>query len=171
MLISVTIVCAHQFVREKFSPNTSLTIRTGLAENGPVKTGSRSAVSSFEMTWTVLDLKRTPPRNRCCYVCNPAIAILYGPSDNHDSRLRTFAADFIQPLALATPSQPSSSASTRTDNSQLTTFTAVTRGVKVSSEQKDSLRKSHYCIENAVMGGTWITIVLFFTNVFTAQTA
>lgn len=90
----------------------------------------------------ILDLKRTPSCNQCCYVCNAAIASLYCPSDNHDPQLRTFAADFLQPRASATPSRPPSSASTRTDNSQLTTFTAITRGVKVSSEQKESLQKS-----------------------------
>jgi hypothetical protein len=129
-------------MREKFSPDTSLTIHTSLAENGPFKTGPRSAASSFEMTWTVLDLKRTPPRNRCCYVCNSAIAFSYRPGDNHDPRLRKFAADFLQPLVSDNPSRPSSSASTRTDNSRLSTFTAITSGVKVSSEQKEGLRKS-----------------------------
>ena len=142
MLTFLTLACVHQFLRDKFSPDTSLTVRTSLAEDASVKTGPRSALSSFEMTWTVLDLKRTPPCNRCCYVCNPGIASSYGASDNHDPRLRTFAADFLHPLTSVAPSRPSSSTSTRTDSSQLSTFVAMTTGVKISSEQKEALRKS-----------------------------
>ena len=137
----MTVVCAHQFVRDNFSPKTSLTIRTSLVENAPVKTGPRSTTSSFEMTWTTLDLQRTPPRTRCCYVCNPTVALLYPSSDKHDPRLHKFAADFLLPI-VAAPSRPSSSASTRTNNSQRSTFTAAASGVKVSSDQKESLQQS-----------------------------
>lgn len=135
-------VCAHQFIRETFSLDTSLNVLTSLVENGPVKIGLRSTTSSFEMTWTILDLQRTPSRGRCCAIRNPTIAQSYAPSDIHDPRLRTFAADFLQPLGLAAPSRPSSSVSTRTNDSQLSTFTATTGGIKVSSEQKESLRRS-----------------------------
>ena len=135
-------VCAHQFMRETFSPNSLLTVLTSLVEDGPVKIGVRSTASSFEMTWTILDLGRTPSHDRCCYICNPTIAQSYAPSDIHDPRLRTFAADFLQPLGLAAPSRPLSSASTRTNDSQLSTFIAVNDGLKVSSEQKESLRQS-----------------------------
>ena len=139
-LTPMTVVCAHQFVRDNFSPKTSLTIRTSLVENAPVKTGPRSTTSSFEMTWTMLDLQRTPPHTRCCYVCNPTVALLYPSSDKHDPRLHKFAADFLLPI-VAAPSQPSLSASTRTNNSQRSTFTAAASGVKVSSDQKESLQQ------------------------------
>lgn len=135
-------VCVHQFVEKNFSPETSLAMHTTLAENRPVKTGSRSAAASFEMSWTVLNLHRTPPRDRCCYICNPTIALSYASSDIHDPRLRTFAADFLQPIVPVAPSRPSSSMSTRTNDSQLSTFAAVKGAVKVSSTQKEILRHS-----------------------------
>jgi len=82
---------------------TSLTIHTTLAEKGPVKTGSHSAAASFEMSWTVLNLQRTPPHDRCCYICNPTVALSYASSDmTHDSVLLqpTFCNQLFQLLLL-----------------------------------------------------------------------
>ena len=45
---------------QTFSPTSLLTALTSLIEDSPVKIGVRSAASSFEKTWTILDLKRTP---------------------------------------------------------------------------------------------------------------
>jgi len=129
-------------VQKNFSPETSLTIHTTLAKKGPVKTGSHSAAASFEMSWTVLNLQRTPPHDQCCYICNPTVALSYASSDIHDPQLHTFAADFLQPIVSAAPSRPSSSISTRTNDSQLSTFTAVKGTAKVLSTQKEILRQS-----------------------------
>ncbi|KAJ7432676.1 P-loop containing nucleoside triphosphate hydrolase protein [Mycena galericulata] len=61
----------------------------------PVESGWRSKASQRELSWTVLDLKRSPPSDRCCGRCTPDILSRYPASDRHDARLKAFASDFL----------------------------------------------------------------------------
>ncbi|KAJ7807516.1 P-loop containing nucleoside triphosphate hydrolase protein [Mycena olivaceomarginata] len=64
----------------------------------PVESGWRSQAAQRELSWTVLDLKRSPPSDRCCSRCTPDILSRYPPSDRHDARLKAFASDFLFPI-------------------------------------------------------------------------
>lgn len=124
-------------MRVEFSPTTLLNIKKSLFETGYSEFGSRSKLSSFELTWTVLSLQRIPPATRCCYVCNPELATHFVAASKHDQRLRNFSADFLYPLG---SSRPGSSTSTRSDASNISTVSrkAVT---KVSLEEKERLHE------------------------------
>jgi len=132
--------CAHSFLREEFSPKTGLAIRHSLNDLGRSTDGFRSKTSSFELTWTVLDLQRTPPRERCCYECNPELLAPFAPANKHDLRLSRFSHHFQYGLAPPV-GRPGSSASTQTNTSTASSFTAARRGVKVPKEEQDKLRE------------------------------
>ena len=91
--------CAHLFLREEFSPKTGLAIQHSLNDLGRSTDGFWSKTSSFELTWTVLDLQRTPPRERCCYECNPELLAPFAPANKHDPRLSRFSHHFQYGLA------------------------------------------------------------------------
>jgi hypothetical protein len=120
-------------------PKTGLTIRHSLGDEGHSDGGFRSKPSTFELTWTILDLQRTPPPSRCCHRCNPELVVPFAVANKRDPRLTTFSNNFI--YGLAPTSRPGSSASTRTNESQTSTFTAVRRGVKMPQEEQEKLRR------------------------------
>ena len=132
--------CAHLFLREEFSPKTGLLIRHSLSDNGRSTEGFRSKASSFELTWTILDLHRTPPMDRCCYKCNPELVIPFTPADKHDPRLVAFSHHFRYGLAPPV-SPPGSSASIQTNTLTVSSFTPVRRPVKAPEEQQEKLRE------------------------------
>ena len=130
----------HSFLREEFSPKTGLTIQHSLNDLGRSTDGFRSNNSSFELTWTVLDLQRTPPRERCCYECNPELLAPFAPTNKHDLRLSRFSHHFQ--YGLAPPAgRPGSSTSMQTNTSTASSFTPARRGVKVPKEEQDKLRE------------------------------
>jgi hypothetical protein len=123
-------------MRNEFSPTTLLNIRNSLVETGYSEFGSRSKLSSFELTWTVLNLQRIPPAMRCCYICNPELATLFVAASKHDERLHKFSADFLYPLA----SRPGSSTSMRSDTSNTSNVSRkAANKVAVSVEEKERL--------------------------------
>lgn len=71
------------------------------------------------MTWISLppSPERTPPKRRCCDLCNTALSDLYHAAKADDPQLFMYAADFIHPVATP-PSRPSSSLSVASDASQ-----------------------------------------------------
>lgn len=127
-------------MRDEFSPKTGLAIRCTLEDNGPLVHGFRSKGVSFELTWTILDLHRIPPANRCCYQCNPQLLTSFAPADKHDPRLVTYSHHFLYGL---TPpeSRPGSSTSTRTETSAASSFVASRTAVKVPKEEQEKLRQ------------------------------
>jgi len=90
------------------------------------------------MTWTILNLQRTPPRSRCCFSCNPELAQPFSAANKKDPRLSTFANDFLYPLA-SLPSRPNSSASVHTTSSAASDFVPQ-ENVKVSADESNRLR-------------------------------
>ena len=128
--------CAHKFLWDEFSPNTGLTLRHSLDDNRSSNKGFRSKDSPFELTWTVLNLEWTPPAMRCCYRCNPDLVLPFVASDKHDSRLSAFTNDFTFGAVV---SRPGSSASTRTDVSNTSSFTPARHAVKVTKEDQERL--------------------------------
>ena len=132
--------CAHLFLCEEFLPKTGLLIRHSLSDNGRSTEGFRSKASSFELTWTILDLHRTPPTDRCCYKCNPELVIPFAPADKHDPRLVAFSHHFRYGLAPPV-SRPGSSASVQTNTLTVSSFTPVRRPVKAPDEQQEKLRE------------------------------
>ncbi|KAJ2915312.1 hypothetical protein MD484_g5119, partial [Candolleomyces efflorescens] len=114
-----------------------------LADAKLVAAGSRSRSSPFDMSWTVLDLDRTPSADRCCWLCNPALVTPYEPCHSGDARLRTFAKDFTFPLAPANSSErPPSSASTSSSSvSTLSAAEAKRLVQKISRSDLDRLRE------------------------------
>ena len=86
------------------------------------------------MAWIVLDLERTLPATRCCYICNPELAAPFAAADQHYPRLSAFAADFLFPIA--TPhSRPASVASTSAS------MRSHSARVKVQPAEKERLRQ------------------------------
>ncbi|KAF8816642.1 P-loop containing nucleoside triphosphate hydrolase protein [Phlegmacium glaucopus] len=132
--------CAHSFLREEFSPKTGLVIQRSLNDRGRTTDGFRSKTSSFELTWTILDLQRTPPKTRCCYWCNPELVAPLAPANRHDPRLATFSHHFQYGLAPPT-SRPGSSASMQTNTSTASSIALPRRGIKVPTEEQDKLRE------------------------------
>jgi len=92
------------------------------------------------MTWTILELNRNPPPERCCYLCNPNLASPFAAANPRDPRLLTFANDFKYGLTVPI-SRPGSSASIRTDVSNASSFIPVRPGVKVPQEEQEKLRE------------------------------
>ena len=140
IILIIILECAHLFLCEEFSPKTGLAIRHSLNDLGRSTDGFRSKSSSFELTWTVLNLQRTPPRERCCYECNPELLASFVPANEHDLRLSRFSHHFQYGLAPPV-GRPGSSASTQTNTSTASSFTAARRGVKVPKEEQDKLRE------------------------------
>lgn len=74
--------CAHTYLRGHFRPATKLDLYFTLDQDTntiPAESGSRSTAAQCELSWTVLDLSRTPPSDRCCTRCNPEILSRYPP--------------------------------------------------------------------------------------------
>ncbi|KAG5643998.1 hypothetical protein DXG03_009288, partial [Asterophora parasitica] len=115
--------CLHKLMSETFHPHTGLTTYLGLSSNAPVKPGKHSEVSPFELSWTVLNLDRSPPRNRCCHQCNPQLVNQLMPSNKNDPRLVQFASEFLNPFPDAPPTRPPSQPST-TSNVSHTSITS-----------------------------------------------
>jgi len=132
--------CAHLFLRKEFSPKTGLAIRRSLEDNGPLVHGFRSKGVSFELSWTILNLQRTPPADRCCYQCHPQLLAPFAPADKHDARLITYSHHFLYGLAPPN-SRPSSSASIRSEISMASSFTASRTAVKVPKEEQEKLHQ------------------------------
>ena len=132
--------CAHSFLCEEFLPKTSLAIRHSLNDLGWSTDGFQSKNSSFELTWTILDLQRTPPKEWCCYKCNPELLAPFAPANKHDLRLSRFSHHFQYGLGLSAGC-PGSSDSTQTNTSTASSFTAAHQGVKVLKEELDKLHK------------------------------
>ncbi|KAF8910844.1 hypothetical protein CPB85DRAFT_1435111 [Mucidula mucida] len=114
--------CCHRFFCESFRPDTGLTIYDGFHSTVPTGSGSRASAAPYQMTWITLppDPACTPPRKRCCDLCNPTYAQKYCAADPKDPQLYRYAADFIYPAATP-PSRPSSSLSIASDASQHST--------------------------------------------------
>jgi hypothetical protein len=94
-------------------------------------------LSSFELTWTVLNLQRIPTATCCCYVCNPELAAGFAAATKYDQRLCQFSADFLYPLA--SESRPGSSTSIHSDVSTISSISRKAAG-KVSLEEKERLQ-------------------------------
>ncbi|KDQ50840.1 hypothetical protein JAAARDRAFT_707612, partial [Jaapia argillacea MUCL 33604] len=93
-------VVSHQFFNKHFAPSTALTTYSKLRGKEKPKVGSRSTASSFDLTWTVLDLKRHPPAERCCRHCKPGLLeeVLL-PAHAKDPRLYRYTSEFVIPPA------------------------------------------------------------------------
>ncbi|KAJ6539807.1 hypothetical protein DFH09DRAFT_1090124 [Mycena vulgaris] len=92
--------CSHKYLRTYFRPATDLDMYDCLDQTSrkPVECGWRSKAAQRELSWTVLDLKRSPPPDRCCGRCTPELLSRYPASDRHDARLKAFASDFLFPI-------------------------------------------------------------------------
>ncbi|KAF5340719.1 hypothetical protein D9611_007435 [Ephemerocybe angulata] len=130
--------CVHRFFASTFRPATNLHEFRSLDAKAPSICGAISESSPYELSWTVLDLGRKPPPSRCCHLCNASELDAYRACDLDDPRLKTFAHQFLYPLAIpATPEnppRPSSSASDRSDMSTLSTDSASTHNTNTTSD-------------------------------------
>lgn len=90
--------CVHRAFNAIFRPATRLNVYLSLTANTYHVEGKRSQESRHELSWTVLDLERSPPLGRCCHVCNPDMVEEYGSTSNHDSRLHAFAHEVLVPI-------------------------------------------------------------------------
>ena len=123
-------------MHEEFSPTTLLNIRKSLVKMCFSEFGSRSKTSSFELTWTMLDLQRVPPATRCCYICNPELATLFVAASKNDQRLQQFSADFLYPLT----SRPDSVTSVRSNASNNSSISRKAAN-KVSPGERERLHE------------------------------
>lgn len=89
------------------------------------------------MTWTILDLHRKPPPERCCYRCNPELVVPFSMATRHDPRLTTYSHHFVNGPA-PPPSRPPSVASSV---SAASSFVATRKSVKVPKEEEEKLLK------------------------------
>ncbi|KAJ6612781.1 hypothetical protein B0H10DRAFT_1952033 [Mycena sp. CBHHK59/15] len=111
----------------------------------PVEIGWRSKASQRELSWTVLDLKRSPPSERCCGHCNSDILSRHPPSDRHDARLKGFASDFLFPIPSFSRGHHqrmdsiSSTGSSVPPSPSRPTFVPFTHKVQVPEQQRDDL--------------------------------
>lgn len=136
----IILVCSHKFISRTFRPDTRVTTYSSLADSTPTVVGLRSQQSSYECSWTILDLGRVPPPSRCCSNCNPHLLDSIQPAGPLDTRLYAFASDFIHPLALP-PSRPTSAMSNVTQTSRASSnFVPVKEKQNVSRQEKDRLR-------------------------------
>lgn len=142
-MLIIYIECSHQILTSTFRPETRLTTYSSLSGECLVQRGSRSERSAHELSWTVLDLGRTVPPDRCCNNCNPHLLTPLLPSQSNDPRLSAYANEFVYPLARPTspnsspPSRPVSVASTATNS---TNFEPGKGKQTVSKDEKERLR-------------------------------
>ncbi|KAJ7037881.1 hypothetical protein C8F04DRAFT_1180008 [Mycena alexandri] len=143
-LISLPTACSHVFVSKLFRPDTGLDVYTGLTE--PIATKSRpvSRSSAHQLSWTVLDLKRHPPPERCCNHCNPEFLQWCLPTTTRDPRILKYASEFIHSLP-PPPSRPASPASDISDSASVASqnsanFEPVKGKQNVSKDDKAALR-------------------------------
>lgn len=103
--------CLHKALSAAFRPHTRLSTYSALGDSAPRKeTGTRSTASSFALQWIQLELGRSPPTSRCCYLCNPLHPDRLTLASKDDPRLHTFASEFIVPL-VDPPTRPPSATS------------------------------------------------------------
>ncbi|KAJ7710311.1 P-loop containing nucleoside triphosphate hydrolase protein [Mycena metata] len=115
--------CSHQIIAKVFRPHTGLTTFSSLDATTPTSVGE------------------SPPQDRCCGLCNPALLSSFKPSDARDHRLRQFAAEFIHPIAEVDDDRPASRTSVLSDETTDTVdFEPLARGQSVSKADKDTLR-------------------------------
>ncbi|KAJ6475766.1 hypothetical protein C8R47DRAFT_668527 [Mycena vitilis] len=128
-----------------FRPRTGLSVFDSLDATTPKSVGDLSRNSAYDLSWTQIDLPgKTPPDDRCCGICNPALLASFQPSSARDHRLRQFAAEFIHPLAEADddlelrPTTPQSDISD--DSTETVEFEPLAKGQAVSRADKETLR-------------------------------
>jgi hypothetical protein len=145
MLIHIFIACSHVFLTKLFRPDTGLDIYTGLTDPIASKSGPISQNSAHELSWTVLDLNRGPPAERCCNHCNTHFLDWCRPSNSRDPRILKYASEFIHSLP-PPPSRPSSPTSVISDSATVASqdsvdFEPVKGKQSVSKEDKAALHE------------------------------
>jgi hypothetical protein len=141
MYANIPLGCSHKFMSQVFRPKTELTTYSSLTANTPFEVGKYSTRSDYELTWTVLDLHRSPPHSRCCTHCNPGLLSRLVPSNRNDPRLVKFACNFLHPFPEdPPPTRPPSQASGASDGSQLSHFEPMKGSHSISQHEKDHLR-------------------------------
>ncbi|KAJ7819693.1 hypothetical protein B0H14DRAFT_3472864 [Mycena olivaceomarginata] len=154
--------CSHVFLGKVFRPETGLDVYTGLTDPIASRSGPISRSSAHELSWTVLDLKRSPPRHRCCNHCNPNLLAWFKPSSSRHPRILRYASDFIHSLLPPPLSRPSSPASVISDPGTVASNNSVdfepVRGKHtISKEDKAALhdllvawgKEPHFCMGNS----------------------
>ncbi|KAF7371991.1 hypothetical protein MVEN_00057200 [Mycena venus] len=139
--------CSHQYLRTYFQPATGLTTYNSLdPSDEPVEVGWRSKASQRELSWTVLNLNRSPPSGRCCSRCTPDVLSRYPASNRHDARLKAFASDFLFPIPAFSRRRRMDSVSSTDSRSAAgnhsptrPTFIPFTHKVQLPKEQRDDL--------------------------------
>ncbi|KAJ7938623.1 hypothetical protein B0H13DRAFT_2301664 [Mycena leptocephala] len=140
--------CSHAYLRTYFRPSTDLDIYHCLDQisRRPAEFGRRSKASQRELSWTVLDFKRSPTSDRCCGRCTPDILSRYPASDRHDARLKAFASDFLFSIPSFSRRQRmdsvSSAGSHNSDTAHSPTraaFLPFTHKVQVPQQQREDL--------------------------------
>ncbi|KAJ7210936.1 P-loop containing nucleoside triphosphate hydrolase protein [Mycena rebaudengoi] len=134
------------FYSSYFRPHTDLDVFNCLDQTSrkPVENGWRSKAAQRELSWTVLDLERSPPSTRCCGRCTPDILSRYPPSDRHDARLKAFASDFLFPIPSFYRRQRMDSISSAGSHSSPPSpdrpaFLPFVHKVKIPEQQRDDL--------------------------------
>jgi hypothetical protein len=161
-LINNAVACSHVFLGKVFRPETGLDVYTGLTDPIASRSGPISRSSAHELSWTVLDLKRSPPRHRCCNHCNPNLLAWFKPSSSRDPRILRYASDFIHSLLPPPLSRPSSPASVISDPGTVASndsvdFEPVRGKHTISKEDKAALhdllvawrKERHFCMGNS----------------------
>lgn len=77
-----------------FRPETDLDVYLSVNTSLPPIRGSRSLGSTFSLSWTILDLGRSAPPERCCHICNPSLLEQLAPTNENDPRLHAIRSDF-----------------------------------------------------------------------------
>jgi hypothetical protein len=102
-------------------------------------------VTTFEASWTVLNVRPAAQRDSCCNNCNPALLtqLRFQPTLLDDHRLYTYAGDFLFP-AMQPSHGPDSRASntSRSDRSvvSLSAFLPLHGNFVITKESQQSLR-------------------------------
>lgn len=112
--------------------------------------GARSRALPYDLRWVVLDLGHSPNSERCCCLCHPAHEALVEPCDAHDSRLSTYANEFIYPISEQPSDRPSSALSVA---SQLSTASSTHPSSGPSRPLLQVTRESKQVLEE--MLGQW----------------
>lgn len=139
----VVLACSHLFLVGLFRPKTGLDVYSSLEPGSTPSFGPISRSSSHELSWTILDLHRTPPPGRCCNHCNPHLLNLprFKPSNSRDPRILRYASEFIHSLPLP-PSRPPSPAESILSNASQDTveLRPLKMSQTISKADQDSLR-------------------------------